>query len=111
MPFSRLRSTKPLSSLGAVDADVEVAVGGQQDAIHALLAERCLGQLVGELDAFGARRGTARRAASRSAARIFSFSLTGVGGSTSARGARVDHDGHGVGAASGCRQQQLHRLH
>ncbi len=60
MPFSRLRSTNPLSSFVLGDADVEVAVRGQQDAIHAALAEVSLGKLVGALDTLGAGGGSAR---------------------------------------------------
>ena len=108
MPFSRLRSTKPLSSFGAVDADVEVAVRGQQDAIHAALAEMRLGELVRALDAFGAgRRSTGLQFAQRLDDLL--LVLHGRRLEHRARGAGVHHDAHGVGRLQ-ARQQQLHRL-
>ena len=48
-----------LELVRAGDADVEVTVRGQQDAIHAALAEVRLGKLVRALDTFGAGRGSA----------------------------------------------------
>src|SRR4029450_12988298 len=47
----------PLELSGAGDADVEVAVGAENDAVSAAFDEVVLGQLVGELNACTARGG------------------------------------------------------
>ena len=55
MPVSRLRSTKSSSCFGIGDADIEVAVGGDDDAVDGVAVEVLLGQRIGEAQAFAAR--------------------------------------------------------
>ena len=81
-PCRASRSTKLFSCLAIGDADIEVAVGGQQDAVDAFLAEAALGQLVGELDARGAGGGSAGAQRVAAPAGWSAFSRTGVGAST-----------------------------
>ena len=60
MPLSRLRSMKLFSSSRIGDADVEVAVGREDDAVDGVLVEAGFGQAIGVCDARRAGRRTAR---------------------------------------------------
>ncbi len=52
--FLALSCDEALQLVLVGDADVEVAIGGQEDAIDAAFAEALLGERVRKLDAFGA---------------------------------------------------------
>ena len=106
--FRAFALDETLELVRAGDADVEVAVRGQEDAIHAALAEMGLGKLVRPLDTFGAGR---RSTGAQFAQRLDDLLLVLHGRRLEhrTRGARVHHDAHGVGRLQ-ARQQQLHRL-
>ena len=89
------------------DAHVEVTVGRQQDAVHAVFAEAAASQFVGKLYARRAGRGSA---GPQRAQRVQDGLLLAHRGRRQhlAGRAGVDHDGHGVGGLQAV-EQQRHR--
>ncbi|MCY1295566.1 hypothetical protein D9M70_449120 [compost metagenome] len=99
-----------LEGLEIADADVEVAVGGQQDAVDAVRDEALLRLLVGELDARLAGR---RAAGAEPVDGGADLRLVAAGGGLEhhPRLAGVDHQGHLVLGAQLVDQQLQRALH